>query len=113
MCIRDRVYADGIDEVIFYDILASAQRRQANLPVIEAVAAQVFVPLTVGGGIRSLEDMHAVLEAGAEKISLDSMAVRDPEIIAQGAREFGRQAVVQSMQVRRVPVSYTHLTLPT
>lgn len=103
--IATQVYADGIDEVIFYDILASAERRQANLPVIEAVAAQVFVPLTVGGGIRSLEDMHAVLEAGAEKISLDSMAVRNPEIIAQGAREFGRQAVVQSMQVRRVPVT--------
>jgi cyclase len=102
--IAAQVYVDGIDEVIFYDILASAERRQANLPVIEAVAAQVFVPLTVGGGIRSLEDMHAVLEAGAEKISLDSMAVRNPEIITQGAREFGRQAVVQSMQVRRVPV---------
>jgi imidazole glycerol-phosphate synthase subunit HisF len=65
--------------------LASAERRQANLPVIEAVAAQVFVPLTVGGGIRSLEDMHAVLEAGAEKISLDSMAVRNPEITARGS----------------------------
>ena len=103
--IAAQVYADGIDEVIFYDILASAERRQANLPVIEAVAAQVFVPLTVGGGIRSLEDMHAVLEAGAEKISLDSMAVRNPEIITAGAREFGRQAVVQSMQVRRVPVT--------
>jgi alkanesulfonate monooxygenase SsuD/methylene tetrahydromethanopterin reductase-like flavin-dependent oxidoreductase (luciferase family) len=61
--------------------------------------------LTVGGGIRSLEDMHAVLEAGAEKISLDSMAVRNPEIITEGAREFGRQAVVQSMQVRRVPAT--------
>ena len=103
--IAARVYADGIDEVIFYDIMASAERRPAALPVIEAVAAQVFVPLTVGGGIRSLEDMHAVLEAGAEKISLDSMAVRDPSLITAGAREFGRQAVVQSMQVRRVPVS--------
>jgi cyclase len=97
------VYADGIDEVIFYDILASKERRQADLVTIEAVAAQVFVPLTVGGGIRSLADMHAVLEAGAEKISLDSMAVRSPEIIAEGSREFGRQCIVQSMQVRRVP----------
>ncbi len=96
------VYADGVDEVIFYDILASAQRRRADLRTIEAVARQVFVPLTVGGGIRSVEDMHAVLDAGAEKISLDSMAVRDPEIIAQGAKEFGRQCMVQSMQVKRV-----------
>ncbi|MEU9575244.1 imidazole glycerol phosphate synthase cyclase subunit [Streptomyces massasporeus] len=96
------VYADGIDEVIFYDILASAQRRRADLRTIEAVASQVFVPLTVGGGIRSLRDMHAVLDAGAEKISLDSMAVRDPDIITQGSKEFGRQCIVQSMQVKRV-----------
>jgi cyclase len=99
------VYADGIDEVIFYDILASAQRRKPDLAMIEAVAARVFVPLTVGGGIRSLADMHDVLEAGAEKISLDSMAVRNPPIIAEGSREFGRQCIVQSMQVRRVPVT--------
>ena len=99
------VYADGIDEVIFYDILASAERRQADLKTINAVAKQVFVPLTVGGGVRSLGDMHAVLDAGAEKISLDSMAVRDPDIIAQGSKEFGRQCMVQSMQVRRVPVT--------
>jgi cyclase len=99
------VYADGIDEVIFYDILASAQRRKPDLAMIEAVAARVFVPLTVGGGIRSLADMHDVLEAGAEKISLDSMAVRNPPIIADGSREFGRQCIVQSMQVRRVPVT--------
>ncbi|MFE3263639.1 imidazole glycerol phosphate synthase subunit HisF [Streptomyces sp. NPDC059215] len=99
------MYADGIDEIIFYDILASAQRRQADLVTIRAVAEQVFVPLTVGGGIRSLEDMHAVLAAGAEKISLDSMAVRDPQIITQGATEFGRQCIVQSMQVKRVPIT--------
>jgi imidazole glycerol-phosphate synthase subunit HisF len=99
------VYADGIDEVIFYDIMASAERRQADLPTVEAVASRVFVPLTVGGGIRSVDDMHDVLEAGAEKISMDSMAVRDPEIIAQGAREFGRQAIVLSMQVKRTDVS--------
>lgn len=99
------VYEDGIDEVIFYDILASAQRRRADLATIRAVSRQTFVPLTVGGGIRSLEDMHAVLDAGAEKISIDSMAVRDPEIIAQGSTEFGRQCIVQSMQVKRVPQS--------
>mgnify|MGYP001298493874 CR=1 FL=1 len=99
------VYADGIDEVIFYDILASAQRRRADLATVRAVARQTFVPLTVGGGIRSLEDMHAVLDAGAEKISIDSMAVRNPELIAQGSKEFGRQCIVQSMQVKRVPVS--------
>ncbi|SHH06430.1 imidazole glycerol phosphate synthase subunit HisF [Streptoalloteichus hindustanus] len=101
--IASRMYEDGIDELIFYDILASARRRQADLATITAVAQRVFVPLTVGGGVRSLEDMHAVLDAGAEKISLDSMAVRDPELLRQGAEEFGRQCVVQSMQVKRVP----------
>jgi imidazole glycerol-phosphate synthase subunit HisF len=99
------MYRDGIDEVIFYDILASAERRRADVPTIEAVSQQVFVPLTVGGGIRSLDDMHAVLDAGAEKISIDSMGVRDPRIIAEGAREFGRQCIVQSMQVKRVPTT--------
>jgi cyclase len=99
------VYADGIDEVIFYDILASAERRQADLPTVEAVASRVFGPLTAGGGIRSVQDMHDVLEAGAEKISMDSMAVRSPEIITAGAREFGRQAIVLSMQVKRTGVS--------
>ena len=96
------LYSDGIDEVIFYDILASAERRRADIPTIKAVSQQVFVPLTVGGGIRSLDDMHAVLDAGAEKVSLDSMAVRNPNIITVGANEFGRQCVVQSMQVKRV-----------
>jgi cyclase len=96
------VYADGIDEVVFYDILASAQRRQPDLATIRAVAEEVFVPLTVGGGIRSLEDMHAVLDAGAEKISIDSMAVRNPQIITEGSVEFGRQCIVLSTQVKRV-----------
>ncbi|MFK0154305.1 imidazole glycerol phosphate synthase subunit HisF [Streptomyces sp. NPDC090493] len=99
------VYADGIDELIFYDILASAERRQADLHTIRDVARQVFVPFTVGGGIRSLQDMHAVLAAGAEKISVDSMAVRDPQIIAQGTAEFGTQCIVQSMQVKYVGVT--------
>ncbi|WP_329416802.1 HisA/HisF-related TIM barrel protein [Streptomyces sp. NBC_00704] len=65
----------------------------------------MLLPLTVGGGIWSLEDMHAVLAAGAEKISLDSMAVRNPSIITEGAAEFGRQCIVQSMQVKRVSVT--------
>jgi imidazole glycerol-phosphate synthase subunit HisF len=99
------MYEGGIDEIIFYDIRASVERRQADLRTIEAVANQVFVPLTVGGGIRSLDDMHAVLDVGAEKISLDSMAVRNPDIITAGSKEFGRQCMVLSMQVKRVPVT--------
>ena len=101
------MYDDQIDEIIFYDITASAERRPLDLATVRAVATKVFVPLTVGGGIRSLADMHRALDAGAEKVSIDSMAVRQPDIIRQGSREFGRQCVVLSTQVKRVPVTPT------
>ncbi len=100
--LAQQLYDDQIDEIVFYDILASAQRRMIDLPVVRAVARHVFVPFTVGGGIRSVDDMFEVLKAGAEKISVDSMAVRDPDIIRQGAEAFGRQCVVLSTQVQRV-----------
>lgn len=100
-----RLYQQGIDEVIFFDILASAERRKIDLPVVRAVAQEVFVPFTVGGGLKSLEDMREALKAGAEKISIDSMAVRNPDLIRQGAEAFGRQCVVVSMQVKRVEPS--------
>lgn len=96
------LYEDQIDEIVFYDITASAQRRKIDLDTVRAVAGHVFVPFTVGGGIRSLDDMFEVLKAGAEKISVDSMAVRNPEIIREGARAFGRQCVVLSTQVKHV-----------
>lgn len=102
-----RVYHDGIDEVIYYDIRASAERRGPDLETLRRVAEQVFVPLTIGGGIKSVSDMHDILEAGAEKVSVDSMAVRDPQILSEGSAEFGRQCIVLSMQVKKVPVSPT------
>jgi cyclase len=98
------LYEDQIDEIVFYDILASAERRAIDLPVVRAVARHVFVPFTVGGGLRSVNDMFEVLKAGAEKISVDSMAVRNPEIVREGAEAFGRQCVVLSTQVKRVGV---------
>jgi len=97
-----RLYEEQIDEIIFYDITASAQRRPIDLATVTAVAREVFVPFTVGGGIRSVDDMRAVLKAGAEKISVDSMAVRHPGIIREGAEEFGRQCIVLSTQVKHV-----------
>jgi imidazole glycerol-phosphate synthase subunit HisF len=99
------MYADGVDEIVFYDITASPERRRTDLETVRAVARNVFVPLTVGGGVRNLEDMHAVLAAGAEKISIDSMAVRDPSIVTAGSKEFGRQCMVLSMQVKAVAPS--------
>jgi imidazole glycerol-phosphate synthase subunit HisF len=97
-----RLYADQIDEIVFYDITASAERRRIDLETVRRVARHVFVPFTVGGGIRSVDDMFEVLKAGAEKISVDSMAVRDPSIIRDGAEAFGRQCIVLSTQVKRV-----------
>ncbi|MBR2693075.1 MAG: imidazole glycerol phosphate synthase subunit HisF [Thermoguttaceae bacterium] len=97
-----RIYEQQIDELIFYDVTASAEKRPIDLNLVEAVGKEVFVPYTVGGGIRGLTDMYNVLKSGAEKISVDSMAVRNPQIIAQGAKEFGSQCVVLSMQVKRV-----------
>jgi imidazole glycerol-phosphate synthase subunit HisF len=97
-----QLYADQIDEIVFYDITASAEKRPIDLDTVRRVARHVFVPFTVGGGIRSVDDMFAVLKAGAEKISVDSMAVRNPEILRDGAEAFGRQCIVLSTQVKRV-----------
>ncbi len=99
------LYEDQIDEIVFYDITASAQKRKIDLDTVRGVAEHVFVPFTVGGGIRSIDDMFEVLKAGAEKISIDSMAVREPDIIRQGAEAFGRQCIVLSTQVKRVEPS--------
>jgi cyclase len=99
-----RLYDDQIDEIIFYDITASAEKRKIDLDTVARVAHHVFVPFTVGGGIRSVDDMFEVLKAGAEKISVDSMAVRNPDIIRDGAQAFGRQCVVLSTQVKRVGI---------
>ncbi len=97
-----KIYEDQIDEIIFYDITASAEKKPIDLETVRTVAKRVFVPFTVGGGIRNLNDMYQVLKAGAEKISVDSMAVRNPAIIEEGAKAFGSQCIVLSMQVKRV-----------
>lgn len=97
-----KICADQIDEIIFYDITASSQRRQIDLKTVKAVAKNVSVPLTVGGGIRNLEDMRQTLAAGADKISIDSMAVRNPQIIQEGALAFTSKCIVLSMQVKQV-----------
>jgi imidazole glycerol-phosphate synthase subunit HisF len=98
-------YEQGADEIVFYDITASNERRGIMLEVVRAVAREIFIPFSVGGGLRTLEDMRAVLLAGAEKVSIDSGAVRNPEIIQQGAHAFGSQCIVLSMQVRTIEPS--------
>jgi len=94
-------YEQGADEIVFYDITASNERRAILLEVVRTVAREIFIPFSVGGGLRTVEDMRAVLLAGAEKVSVDSGAVRNPPIIAEGARAFGSQCIVLSMQVKR------------
>src|SRR3990172_10358966 len=87
-------YEQGADEIVFYDITASHERRNIMIDVVRRVAETIFIPFSVGGGIRCVEDMRAVLLAGAEKISVNSAAVRHPEIIARGAEAFGRPRIV-------------------
>jgi imidazole glycerol-phosphate synthase subunit HisF len=98
-------YEEGADEIVFYDITASSDRRNIMLEVVDRVAASIFIPFSVGGGIRTLQDMRDVLLAGAEKVSVNSAAVLKPEIIRQGAEAFGSQCVVLGMDVKKVPVS--------
>lgn len=100
-----KYYEEGADEIVFYDITASAEDRGIFLDVVERVAANIFIPFSVGGGIRSVADMRAVLLAGAEKISINSAAVQNPRLISEGADAFGSQAVVVGMDVLRVPQS--------
>lgn len=97
-----KYYADGLDELVFYDITASSDKRAIMLDVVSRVAEQVFIPFSVGGGLRSVEDCAKVLLAGAEKVNVNSAAVVNPGLIAEAARAFGAQAVVLSMDVLRV-----------
>ncbi len=94
--------AAGADELVFLDITATHEARKTVMKMARAVADQVFIPFTVGGGIRSVDDMRAILRSGADKISINSAAVRDPDLVAQGAWQFGSQAVVVAIDARRI-----------
>ena len=96
-----RYNAQGADEMVFFDITASAHGRATMIAVIERAADQCFMPLTVGGGIRSVEDMRAMLKAGADKTSINSSALADPGLITRGAEKFGSQCVVVSIDAKK------------
>ena len=100
-------YEDGLDELVFYDITASSDKRDIMLDVVEAVAEQVYIPFSVGGGIRTVEDANRLLWAGAEKINVNSAAVLRPELISECAYAIGNQNVVLSMDIKQVEVSDT------
>jgi cyclase len=95
-----RYAAEGADELVFLDINAAPERRGTLLAVVERTAREVFIPLTVGGGVRSVDEMRAVLRAGADKVALNSAAVGDPDLVARCAARFGRQAVVVAIDAR-------------
>ena len=98
-----KMYSDsGADELVFYDITASAEGRALFTDILTETARQVFIPLTVGGGINSVEDFDRVLKCGADKVSVNSGAIRDPSLIGNAARKYGDQCVVLSVDVKRV-----------
>lgn len=95
-------YQEGADEIVFYDITASSEKRNIMIETVRKVAEKIFIPFSVGGGIKTVDEMREVLLAGAEKVSVNSAAVRDPSIISKGAESFGSQCVVLGMDVKKV-----------
>jgi cyclase len=107
--------AEGADELVFLDITASSNHRETMVDVVERTADQIFIPLTVGGGIRSVDDVRRMLKAGADKVAMNSAAVANPSLVRQGAVQFGSQCIVVAIDARRVVGSpepcwevYTH-----
>lgn len=110
--VAKRYNSQGADEITFLDITASSDARDTIVPVVEAVAAEVFIPLTVGGGVRKLDDVHRLLLAGADKISINSTAVFNPEFIREASAHFGSQCIVVAIDAKQVADSrweiFTH-----
>ena len=103
----------GADEIVFLDITATSDGRETMVDMIRRTADQVFIPLTVGGGIRAVEDMRTMLNAGADKVAMNSSALKDPDLIRQGAERFGKQCIVLAIDAKRIPGEdkwhvYTH-----
>ncbi len=101
--LAERYAAEGADEIVFLDITAAPERRGPLLDIVERTARRAFIPLTVGGGVRTVSEMRDVLRAGADKVSLNTAAVADPTLISRCAARFGRQAVVVAIDARAVP----------
>src|SRR5512141_1516743 len=101
--IAARYDEQGADELTFLDITATSDGRDLILPIVEAVAAQVFIPLTVGGGVRSVADVRRLLNAGADKVGINTAAVQDPQLVAAATGHYGSQCIVVAIDVKRVP----------
>ena len=103
--LAERYAREGADEIVYLDISAAPEGRGTLLDIVERTARRAFIPLTVGGGVRSVEDMRDVLRAGADKVGLNTRAVEDPELVRRCASRFGSQAVVVAIDARRVPLT--------
>ena len=103
---------EGGDELVFLDITASSDSRDTMVDVVQRVSEQVFIPLTVGGGIRSVDDIRRLLHAGADKVSVNTAAVNDPSLIGQGAAQFGNQCIVVAIDAKRLASDETLASLP-
>ena len=106
--LASRYDQEGADELVFLDITASSDSRDTIVDVVRAVSEQVFIPLTVGGGIRSIEDVRRMLNAGADKVSVNTAAINTPELVEQGAVQFGSQCIVTAIDARRVVPGESH-----
>ncbi len=95
-------YREGADELVFLDITASAEARDTMVEVVKRVSEQVFIPLTVGGGIRNTEDVNRMLQAGSDKVSVNTAAVENPSVVTEGARKFGSQCIVVAVDAKQV-----------
>jgi len=100
--VAKRYNAEGADEITFLDITASHEGRETTVHTVEKIAAEVFIPLTVGGGIRELKDIRVMLNAGADKVSINSAAVNNPEFVREASEKFGAQCIVVAIDARRV-----------
>lgn len=96
-------YEEGIDELLYMDVVASLYGRNSLLDMIERTSRQIFIPLTVGGGLRSIEDIRTVLKAGADKVSLNTAAIRSPKVITEAATRFGSSTIVVSIEAKKLP----------
>ena len=106
-----RYYEEGADELLYMDIVASLYGRNNLLPIVERTAREIFVPLTVGGGVRTMEDIYKLLRAGADKVAINTAAVRNPPFIRQAAKTFGSQCIVVSIEAKlREPGRWEALT---
>ncbi|CAI8011588.1 Imidazole glycerol phosphate synthase subunit HisF, partial [Geodia barretti] len=101
---------EGGDELVFLDITASSDSRDTMVNVVRRVSEEVFIPLTVGGGIRTVEDIRRMLKAGADKVSLNTAAVNNPPLVSEGAAQFGNQCIVVAIDAKRVDATHSHVS---